>query len=298
MIKLISTLFLLIIYNFSFCQIVPYLWTENLILKKEKLNWVEKITTVFEREKDIKNEYPLSKIIVGESGDQKIVLFKPSGEIKEVNTIHFPDEFTSIFEMDDGNKEITKYDKDENIISETWIYPFGSKDEKQFIYKNGKLVEIIEKDEFGEVKEQLVYQDSKLVEIKSIDEYGEVAMVRKWIYDKNGKISEMQRIQEGTINLTQKYSHDQNDRLILKQEERMHRIRLEKMPPETYTYEYFEDGSLKEEKWIIYLDETKQNKTYESYSVFNKLGLKIKEVSIDYVQDAETITSYKYKMKN
>jgi hypothetical protein len=278
-------------------QLVPYLWNENLKLKKEQHIWIEKTTHVTEIREGNKTDYPLSKVEIRKDGKREVTLYNKNGDIKEVNIGYFENELLEIYETEDGDKEIKQYDENENLISEIWIYPDGSKDEKVFMYENGLLSKIVEKDEFETSTEELKYEDKKLSSIISIDENGEILMERKILYDSEGKIIETQRIQDGEINKRTFYKYDEGNQLILKEEEKINRLRGGKMSPEIYEFQYHNNGVLKQERWIIYKDESKTDIKYESISIFNDLGLEVKDISKEYKKDFEEITTYEYKLK-
>ncbi len=287
---------MLINQNLLMGQLVLYLWKENLQLKKEQYIWFEKTTHVTEIKEGNKIDYPISKIEIGKDDKRKITLYDKNGDITEENIAYFENEFLEIFESKDGNKEIRKYDANENLISEVWIYPDGSKDEKRFTYENGLLIKIVETDEFGSATEELKYTDGKLSSIFSIED-GEIIMERKRLYDSEGKITETQRIQEGAINKRTFYKYNEKNQLILKEEETINRWKGGKMPPEIYKYQYHTNGILKEERWIVYKEERKEDIKYESITTFNDLGLEIKGVSKEYDENFEEITTYEYKIK-
>lgn len=294
---LIICLILIVNQSSVMGQFVLYLWKESLVLKKENIQWVEKSTFETVIEDGIKAEYLFSKIEISEDGKRNVTLFDRAGNIKEVNVGYFENEFLEVFETKDGDKEIKKYDENENLISETWMYPDGSKDELIFTYENNKLVKIVETDEFGTAMEELKYEDGKLSQIISIDEDGEEVMERKFLYDDEGKIEETQRFQDGEINKRVLYTYDENNRLMLKEERAINRLNGGIMPPEQYEYYYDDNGILKEEVWLIFKDQDREKLRYRSITEYNEYGLEIKEYAIDYKDKSEEITRYEYKMK-
>ena len=70
------------------------------------------------------------------------------------------------------------------------------------------------------------------------------------------------------------------------------------MAPEVYEYQYHSNGILKEERWIIYQDDSKQDINTDSISKFNELGLEIKGIYKEYDEGFEEITTYEYKSRD
>ncbi len=101
---------LLINQNLLMSQIVPYIWNENLNLKKEHSIWIEKITRVTEIKEGSKVDYPLSKVEIGKDGKRKVTLHKRNGDIREVNIGYFENKFLEIYETKDGSKTDIKYE--------------------------------------------------------------------------------------------------------------------------------------------------------------------------------------------
>ena len=295
--RLILLTILILSQNVLFSQIIAYKSYENPEIKKETYLWSEKTTTITEIKNGNKIDYPLSKVEIDENNRKKVTIYDKSGKIKEVNVGFMESTFLEIYEMQSGDKEIKKYDANENLISEIWLYPDGSKDEKRFTYRDNKLVEILEKDEFGTSTEKLKYVDDKLSQIVNFDEDGDLVMERKIVYDNEGRIKQTLRIQNGEINKKTHYHYDDNNRLVKKEEEKINRLSSENMPPEIYEYTYHNSGQLKEEKWIVFKGEGMAEKTYAYISAFNQLGLEIKTVEKNYVKNSEEITTYSYTMK-
>ena len=297
-------LFILFLFNQHLLVsqiIVPYIWTEKLELKKEKPIWLEKLTTIAEIEEGVKTEYLFSEIKFETNGKKKISFFDKKGNVKEVSYVTYEDSNTEIYESADGDREVRIFDDKENLISESWTYPDGSISEKTFIYEEGKLVKIIEEDseDEGDLQvEELVYEGDKLSRILSLNELGEPIMERRYIYNEDGRLEEMQRIQEKELNKrVSYYYYYENNKLQYKSEETMNRLTGKKMPPEIYQFNYHDNGVVKEEKWIIYSDESKETVKYEHITRYNKVGLEISDHAKDYRDGSEELSSYEYKMR-
>ena len=279
-------------------QFVPHLWHKNLELKKEEPIWQEMNTQITEVSQGNETEYPVSKIVIGADGSRTVSVYDRNGDIGEVNTGYFENDTLYIYKTEDGNQERKQYDANHNLISEAWVYPDGSEDRTTYTYSDGLLVRIVETDEFDTFIEELQYDGNNLSSINSIDEDGEIVMERKILYDSAGRIVETQRIEDGQINKRVYYSYDESDQLILKEEEKINRLRGGLMAPEVYEYQYHSNGILKEERWIIYQDESKEDINTESISIFNELGLEIKGIYKEYDEGFEEITTYEYKSRD
>ncbi len=286
----------LISQNILISQIVPYLWTENLELKKEQFIWNEKITHVTEISDGVRIDYPLSKVVITKDGKREITLYDRDGAIREVNTAYFENELLEVYQTRNEGKELRQYDENNNLVSEVWIYPDGSRDEKSFTYENSVLTKITARDEFGVALEELIYEDNKLSSIISIDEDGEIIMERRRIYGSEGRIIESQRVQDGEINKRTFYRYNEKDQLVLKEEEKINRFIGAKMPPETIEYQYHTNGVLQEERWLVFNDEHGEAIKYETISIYDERGLEIKDVYKEYDENFEEITNYEYKL--
>ena len=279
-------------------ELIPYLWQEGMNLKKEVFKWVEKTTHIVEIKNGHQKEcYDFSKIEIDVNGKRKITSYDKLGNVKEVSYIYWENEFTEVYEADDGNKEIKIYDANENLISETWYYPDGTKDVKTFLYEENRLVKIVEKEDSITSIEELKYIENRLSQILSVDKKGKILMQRQMLYDEDGKIIETQRIQNKKVNKRVWYHYDKSNQLTLKTEEKINRLKGEKMPPEIYEYKYHENGVMKEEKWIIYTDESKQGIKYKAITTYNMDGLETGGIAEDFVRNFKEITTYRYKMR-
>ncbi|MGB1204302.1 MAG: hypothetical protein ACPG5B_01580 [Chitinophagales bacterium] len=278
-------------------EIIPYLWNENLNLKKEKYIWFQKEAHMLATNEGKTSCYLLSKVEIYEGNTKKITLYDEKGIIENVHKIYMKNDFCEIYKLESGHEGTKHYDENENLISEIWVNPNGTKEERYFFFKDNKLVKIIEKDVEDTYTEVLKYNNNgSLQQILSLNTIGKILMERKMIYDNEGKILETQRIQNGTINKSVFYKYNTDNKLLKKEEEKINRLSERKMPPEIFEYEYHQNGVLKEKRWIIYKDENRIDKKYEAISVYNELGLEIKKSGKHYIKNWEETTIYTYKM--
>lgn len=287
------------LYNcIAFAQLTPYLWVDELSLKKEIPVWIEKTSTLTEIKEGVKKSYLFSKRKFVEEGKQEFITYTKEGKIKDISHIYYEDEFTQVLKTEEGDVEIKKYNKDYNLVSEIWNYPDNSKDVKEFFYENGKLVKIIEKDEFETSIEVLQYENDKLSAIlSSIGKRKKVIMKRLFFYDEEGKLSEMHREQKKEVNKKVFYSYNNKGQLILKEEKKINRLTGNMMMPEITDYSYYDNGVLKEENWIVYANEEETEKKYETITTYNNKGIVVKDFYKDYKSDFTEITEYSYKFK-
>ncbi len=296
--KAILFFFLLIGYQqLGISQIVLSLWPEDRSLEKENLIWIEKTTRYTRTLDGLVVESFHSKTEIESGKRRKMTLYDSLGKIKEVDYLDISDSDTQILEFEEGDREIKEYNERGKLILEAWEYPNGMRDEKRFFYEEDHLVKIVEKDEFGVSSEQWKYREGKLVKILSLNEFGEVTMERRNIYDSGGKIKEKQRIQNGKINMRIRYFYDDQQRLYAKEEEKINRLLGSNMPPEVYEYRYHTNGTVREEKWIIYEDESKEVKKTELITTYNDRGLEVKTQYFIYAEKEVEVTHYEYKFQ-
>ena len=84
---------------------------------------------------------------------------------------------------------------------------------------------------------------------------------------------------------------------MLKEKEVISRLSGVLLPPEICTYEYHQNGVLKESKEINYMDKRKKEKKFEMTTTYNELGLEVEGILIDFRKKEAEVTSYEYKMK-
>ena len=278
-------------------EIIPYLWNENLILKKENHLWLERTMQISEITDEGRKDYLAARVRIGKDGKAKNCSFDKTGNLTEVTWIYMENEFLKIFK--DENRIYAKnlYGENENLISEIWLNTDGTQDEKTYTYENNLLVKIEEKDEDGIAIEELKYENSRLIQILSVDESGNELMERRFIYDSNGNLQKIQTIQDDTIYKTVYYFYNFQNELVLKEMKVLSRLTGALLPPEVWTYEYYENGIIKECKEINYLDEKKEEKKFELTTTYNELGLEVEGILIDFRKKQAEVTSYEYKMK-
>ncbi len=278
-------------------KIIPYLWNENLILKKETCLWVERTMRVAEVTEEGRSGHLAARVRISKNGMTKISSFNKEGELIGVSSEYLENKFLKIFKEEDRIYAKNIYDKDENLISEIWLNTDGTQDEKNYTYENGLLVRIEEKDEDGIAIEEFKYDEDRLVQILSVNEKGATLMERKFIYDSMGKLEKVLMIQDEKIYKTILYFYNSENELVLKEKEFISRLSGVLLPPEICTYEYHENGVLKESKEINYMDKRKEEKKFELTTTYNELGLEIEGILIDFRKKEAEVTSYEYKMK-
>ncbi len=278
-------------------KIIPYLWNENLILKKETCLWVERTMRISKITEEGRNGYLATRVRLGKDGKEKVCTFDRNGNLEEVNWHYMENEFLKIYKNENRIYAKEIYDKNENLVTEIWINTDGTQDEKNYTYQNGHLVKIEEKDEDGIAIEELKYENDRLSQILSVDEKGRTLMERKFIYDSMGKLEKVQTIQDEKTYKTIHYFYNVRNELVLKEKEVISRLSGVLLPPEICTYEYHQNGVLKESKEINYMDKRKKEKKFEMTTTYNELGLEVEGILIDFRKKEAEVTSYEYKMK-
>ena len=122
-------------------------------------------------------------------------------------------------------------------------------------------------------------------------------MRRKFIYNENGTIAEVQRIQDDEINKSILYTYNETSQLILQEESKINRFTGAIMPPERREYIYHKNGILNEETWTIYFDRDYTKLADQYITQYNEMGLKTKEITKDFRDGSEQIYEYRYSMK-
>lgn len=258
---------------------------------------MKKQLLLLRQDKKKKINYTVSKATINKNKVREITYYDQAGNIKSVDSIYYKTQNLEIYKSEDGNIEETHYNENNHKTYIKWTYPNGAIDEKFYNYKDEKLVEIIEKDPFDTYRETLNYYDGKLDEILSLDEDGSIIMRRKFIYNENGTIAEVQRIQDDEINKSILYTYNETSQLILQEESKINRFTGAIMPPERREYIYHKNGILNEETWTIYFDRDYTKLADQYITQYNEMGLKTKEITKDFRDGSEQIYEYRYSMK-
>jgi len=159
-------------------------------------------------------------------------------------------------------------------------------------------VKISEKDEFGMTWERLIYEGDNLVKIESFEGKKKKVMERLFIYNEQNQLTEQQRIQKKKINKQTYYTYDDKGRLSKKVISATNRLTGNMMSPEEWTYSYYENNQIKEERITTYYDEEKTEIKREFIELYLENGLLSKEISTDNHDETKNEITYEYKLKD
>lgn len=288
--------FMLFTYSVS-GQLVPELYNSKIEIEKLVYEWKSKTTTITEKDNDTGSSYIHSIIEIDDKDRKLITFYNPKGNITSVDTAFFENEYLEVYKTSDGNIEETHYDKQNNKNYVKWTYPNGSQDETIYTYENNLLTKIEEKDPFDIYIEQLEYTDYGLDKIISVDSTGNIIMERRYIYDENGTLREIQRIQDDEINKSITFEYDDKHNLVRFREKKINRFTSAVMPPEIHEFQYFENGVLQSETWTIYGDKALTIIKQQYITRYNEKGLLVLESSKDLRDNTEQIYEYSYILK-
>ena len=283
-------------------SLIAYLWNPKVELKKTPPKSWKKLD-IYKTEKtkeNIETYLDTTHITNAEGMTVEIISYNKTGGTVDNMKFQYPDDLTetntTINRMGES-KEIQRFNKAGFLIEEISLDPWGDTTVTKYFYNEKQHLEkVIQKDEDGQTVEDLIYKDGKLHKIETSNEDG-VSLFRGYIYDANGLLEKVIRMQHEFVNMEEKYFYNEKNQLIREIHESVNRIKDGKNPMMITEWEYHANGKMKSECFTM-IDSYEGKTKSKSTDFYNNEGLMMKSESFDYIEEIETIYEYKYELES
>jgi len=278
---------------------LSYLWNPSLNLKREVVNsWSEMNVYCF---KNSKNEYRDFKFAKTQTNNQKkrskLIYFNESGEIKTEIKFEYPDNSTEVTVFLNGqnsNRDYKLFNESGLLSEEREKSLFGGVDITKYIYDGkDRLIKVIQEEDGEITTETLEHNDVGVQKIITKDQDGD-SLLRGFIYNDQGKLERMVRVQEDIVNLEEKYFYNKEGQIIQIITESTNRLKGGKNSLSIKKFEYHSNGKVKLE--VFQTIETYENEVKsESKESYNENGLMLESQEVDFKRGLTEIFKYEYK---